>query len=229
METARVCALAHTVRNKLVCEVSHAEHDLRRIVMHANMLDSIMIYLTIAEHEEQQALYEEAGFGVQSRLDIEEPFLEAHGDHVYGSGWETETHEDADVDDDDDDDDYEDYEDEDMRSIFYGENSLAACEHNNTATINFAHFSALDNPLIHFSGGGAVDGERTTDGYLTIIEGMPQGSSSEYVFESESDSEDDLLVFPSNTFSPAKSNDWSQTGKRRFILQPSVSIVECAT
>lgn len=46
--------LAHSARNKLSKEASRADHNLRLLVGHANLLDSLMIQLAEAEREQEQ-------------------------------------------------------------------------------------------------------------------------------------------------------------------------------
>ncbi|CAL5869481.1 uncharacterized protein PFLUO_LOCUS3710 [Penicillium psychrofluorescens] len=46
--------LAHTARKKLTREASRADHDLRLLVGHANLLDSLMVDLADAEHEQER-------------------------------------------------------------------------------------------------------------------------------------------------------------------------------
>lgn len=46
--------LAHTARKKLTREASRADHDLRLLVGHANLLDSLMLDLADAEREQER-------------------------------------------------------------------------------------------------------------------------------------------------------------------------------
>ncbi|KAJ5604892.1 hypothetical protein N7510_010046 [Penicillium lagena] len=46
--------LAHTARKKLTREASRADHDLRLLVGHANLLDSLMVDLADAENEQER-------------------------------------------------------------------------------------------------------------------------------------------------------------------------------
>jgi len=55
--------LAHSVRGKLSTEAARADHDLRLVVGHANILDSLMISLANAE-QEQERCFNKPLFGV---------------------------------------------------------------------------------------------------------------------------------------------------------------------
>lgn len=53
MSVTQTYYLAHTARSKLSHEASKSEHDLFRLVHHANLLDSLMIELAEAEQEQE--------------------------------------------------------------------------------------------------------------------------------------------------------------------------------
>lgn len=53
MSVSQTYYLAHTARGKLSHEASKNEHDLFRLVHHANLLDSLMIELAEAEQEQE--------------------------------------------------------------------------------------------------------------------------------------------------------------------------------
>ncbi|KAJ5907439.1 hypothetical protein N7495_000121 [Penicillium taxi] len=54
MSITQTYYLAHTARKKLTREASRADHDLRLLVGHANLLDSLMIDLADAEQEQER-------------------------------------------------------------------------------------------------------------------------------------------------------------------------------
>jgi hypothetical protein len=54
MTLSQTYVLAHTARNKLSKEASRPDHDLRLLVGHANLLDSLMLELADAEREQEQ-------------------------------------------------------------------------------------------------------------------------------------------------------------------------------
>jgi hypothetical protein len=54
MSITQTYYLAHTARGKLSMEASRADHDLRLLVGHANLLDSLMLQLAEAEREQEQ-------------------------------------------------------------------------------------------------------------------------------------------------------------------------------
>ncbi|EAW06442.1 uncharacterized protein ACLA_081300 [Aspergillus clavatus NRRL 1] len=54
MSITQTYYLAHTARKKLTREASRADHDLRLLVGHANLLDSLMMDLADAEQEQER-------------------------------------------------------------------------------------------------------------------------------------------------------------------------------
>ncbi|KAI9042117.1 uncharacterized protein KD926_006036 [Aspergillus affinis] len=54
MSITQTYYLAHTARKKLTREASRADHDLRLLVGHANLLDSLMLDLAAAEQEQER-------------------------------------------------------------------------------------------------------------------------------------------------------------------------------
>ncbi|KAI9820277.1 MAG: hypothetical protein M1827_005899 [Pycnora praestabilis] len=54
MSITQTYYLAHTARGKLSAEASRADHDLRLLVGHANLLDSLMLDLADAEREQER-------------------------------------------------------------------------------------------------------------------------------------------------------------------------------
>ncbi|KAJ5232364.1 hypothetical protein N7468_005320 [Penicillium chermesinum] len=54
MSITQTYYLAHTARKKLTREASRADHDLRLLVGHANLLDSLMVDLAEAEREQER-------------------------------------------------------------------------------------------------------------------------------------------------------------------------------
>lgn len=53
MTVTQTYYLAHTARGKLSSEASRSDHDLRLLVGHANLLDTLMIELADAEQEQE--------------------------------------------------------------------------------------------------------------------------------------------------------------------------------
>ncbi len=53
MSLTQTYYLAHTARGKLSKEAAHADHDLRLLVGHANLLDGLMLDLANAEQEQE--------------------------------------------------------------------------------------------------------------------------------------------------------------------------------
>lgn len=54
MSITQTYYLAHTARSKLTKEAARADHDLRLLVGHANLLDSLMLELADAEREQER-------------------------------------------------------------------------------------------------------------------------------------------------------------------------------
>lgn len=54
MNITQAYFLAHSARSKLSLEVSRPDHDLRLLVGHANMLDSLLLDLAKAEQEQER-------------------------------------------------------------------------------------------------------------------------------------------------------------------------------
>lgn len=101
--------LAHTARSKLSKEAGRADHDLRLLVGHANLLDSLMLDLANAEREQEQWF----------NNTVRNATKKAQPSHIrWADTIEEESMEDySDDDSDSDDDDYSDY-DEDEETQF---------------------------------------------------------------------------------------------------------------
>lgn len=54
MSITKICFLSHSARGKLSKEAARPDHDLRLLVGHANMLDSLMLDLASAEQEQER-------------------------------------------------------------------------------------------------------------------------------------------------------------------------------
>jgi hypothetical protein len=91
MSITQTYMLAHSARGKLSKEASRADHDLRLLVGHANMLDSLMLDLASAEQEQEQWFNKSLS---QSEEAVEDPQPD----------WEAEDAEDSDSDSDYDED-----------------------------------------------------------------------------------------------------------------------------
>lgn len=70
MSITQTYFLAHSARGKLSKEASRADHDLRLLVGHANLLDSLMVDLATAEQEQEQWFTKSVS---QSEEAVEEP------------------------------------------------------------------------------------------------------------------------------------------------------------
>ncbi|KAJ5215922.1 uncharacterized protein N7498_002329 [Penicillium cinerascens] len=72
MSITQTYYLAHTARKKLTREASRADHDLRLLVGHANLLDSLMVDLADAERE-QEHWFNQTVRGASKASSHEEP------------------------------------------------------------------------------------------------------------------------------------------------------------
>jgi hypothetical protein len=118
MSITQTYYLAHTARKKLTREASRADHDLRLLVGHANLLDSLMVDLADAERE-QERWFNQTVSGA-SKASHEEP---RHIQWASASAVVEEPEEDADLEDtsdlesdlsDSDEEDYSDFDDNDF-------------------------------------------------------------------------------------------------------------------
>ncbi|KKK13449.1 hypothetical protein ARAM_000914 [Aspergillus rambellii] len=108
MSITQTYYLAHTARKKLTREASRPDHDLRLLVGHANLLDSLMLDLADAE-QEQERWFNQTVSGVtkgsqrseSQHIKWAEAVVEEPGDD-----WDPEEASDADSDDSDFEDDY---------------------------------------------------------------------------------------------------------------------------
>jgi hypothetical protein len=91
MSITQTYFLAHSARGKLSKEASRADHDLRLLVGHANLLDSLMLDLASAEQEQEQWFTKSLS---QSEQAVEEPQAD----------WEADDAEESDSDSDSDSD-----------------------------------------------------------------------------------------------------------------------------
>lgn len=82
MSITQTYFLAHSARGKLSKEASRADHDLRLLVGHANLLDSLMLDLASAEQEQEQWFNKSLP---QSQEAVEEPEADWEADDADGS------------------------------------------------------------------------------------------------------------------------------------------------
>ncbi|KAF7907586.1 uncharacterized protein EAF01_005172 [Botrytis porri] len=100
MSITQTYYLAHTARGKLSFEASRADHDLRLLVGHANLLDSLMLELAEAE-QEQESWFNQS---VRKATKQEEPKHIQWADNVVEEVVEEEEEEDWETSDLDNDD-----------------------------------------------------------------------------------------------------------------------------
>jgi hypothetical protein len=91
MSITQTYFLAHSARGKLSKEAARADHDLRLLVGHANLLDSLMLDLASAEQEQEQWFTKSVS---QSEEAVEDPEAD----------WQAEDAEDSESESDDDED-----------------------------------------------------------------------------------------------------------------------------
>ncbi|GFF32650.1 hypothetical protein IFM51744_01846 [Aspergillus udagawae] len=114
MSITQTYYLAHTARKKLTREASRADHDLRLLVGHANLLDSLMLDLADAE-QEQERWFNQTVNGASKSSQTSQPRHIQWADALIEEpeeDWDPEDASDLDSDSDDSDSDAEDYEEE---------------------------------------------------------------------------------------------------------------------
>jgi hypothetical protein len=110
MSITQTYFLAHSARGKLSKEAARADHDLRLLVGHANMLDSLMIDLANAE-QEQERWFNRSLSGAREQEEemkheqtiVEEPEADWEAEDAESSD-ESDTEEDQDIEEDDEED-----------------------------------------------------------------------------------------------------------------------------
>lgn len=113
MSITQTYFLAHSARSKLSREAARADHDLRLLVGHANMLDSLMIDLANAEQEQERWFNKSlSGAREQQQISHEETIAEE-------PEWEAEEAEESDESDyeEEEKDNDMDYDEEDDESL----------------------------------------------------------------------------------------------------------------
>jgi len=112
MSVTQTYYLAHTARGKLSSEASRADHNLRLLVGHANLLDSLMLELAEAE-QEQESWFNQS---VKAAKSEESPKHIQWADTIIEEPEEDWRAEDADSDSSDSEDEYDEDEDIEMAS-----------------------------------------------------------------------------------------------------------------
>lgn len=110
MSLSQTYVVAHTARAKLAREASQPDHNLRRLVGHANLLDSLMCELAEAEREQERWFHDTVNGAVEASDEakhvewadtiIEEPAEDWTAEDAY-SDTDSESDSDAEVDEDD--------------------------------------------------------------------------------------------------------------------------------
>jgi len=109
MSITQTYYLAHTARGKLSKEAARADHDLRLLVGHANLLDSVMLNLADAKKEQEEWLNQTIHSA--SKSTSEDRHIQ-WADAVFEEGEEPEDDSDSDSSSDSDSDYYEEEEEE---------------------------------------------------------------------------------------------------------------------
>ena len=94
MSITQTYFLAHSARGKLSKEASRADHDLRLLVGHANLLDSLMLDLASAEQEQEQWFTKSLSHSQEA---VEEPEADWQAADAEESESESESDDDEDV------------------------------------------------------------------------------------------------------------------------------------
>lgn len=98
MTISETYLLAHSARAKLTKEAARAEHHLRRLVGHANMLDAIMLELADAEREQERWFNDSVKASEEKHADLVETAAEASADDWAVEESDSESSEDDDSD-----------------------------------------------------------------------------------------------------------------------------------
>lgn len=122
MSLTQTYFLAHTARKKLTTEAARADHDLRLLVGHANLLDTLMLELSDAEQEQERwfnqsvngASQEEQSQQQQQQQQQRVKFFADADVEEPEEDWTVDDISDADSDLSSDEDDDEDYDEEDF-------------------------------------------------------------------------------------------------------------------
>ena len=165
MSLTQTYYLAHTARAKLSKEASRADHDLRLLVGHANLLDGLMLDLVDAERE-QESWFNQSVRGAQTQ---EEPKHIQWADQVPTI---TEDYE-------EDDADSEDSEEEDVAS------TLASLRQ--AATLPAVGSIQMDEDE------EAIDDDEEDYENLQLTRTLSHSSPPELMHESDSDSDEDSM------------------------------------
>lgn len=126
MSITQTYYLAHTARKKLTREASRSDHDLRLLVGHANLLDSLMLDLADAE-QEQERWFNQTVSGASKSSPSDAKHIQWAETVVEDpeEDWDPEDVSDADSDlfdeDDEDDDDDDDVDEDDLSDLEDGE------------------------------------------------------------------------------------------------------------
>ena len=167
MSLTQTYYLAHTARAKLSKEASRADHDLRLLVGHANLLDGLMLDLVDAERE-QESWFNQSVRGAQSQ---EEPKHIQWADQV-----PTIT---EDYEEDAEDTDSEDSEEEDVASTL--------------ASLRQAATQPAIGSIQIEEDEEAIDDEEEDYEHLQLTRTPSHSSPPELMHESDSDSDEDSM------------------------------------
>jgi len=113
MSITQTYYLAHTARGKLSSEAARADHNLRLLVGHANLLDSLMLELAEAEQEQESWFNQSVKAATKT---VESPKHIQWADSIVEEPEQDWQAEDADSDDSDSDSEFDDEEDIEMAS-----------------------------------------------------------------------------------------------------------------
>jgi hypothetical protein len=113
MSITQTYYLAHTARGKLSSEAARADHNLRLLVGHANLLDSLMLELAEAEQEQESWFNQSVRAATKT---VEEPKHIQWADSIVEEPEHDWQAEDADSDDSDSESEFDDEEDVEMAS-----------------------------------------------------------------------------------------------------------------
>jgi hypothetical protein len=189
MSLTQTYYLAHTARRKLSKEASRADHDLRILVSHANLLDNLMLELSNAEQEQQRWVDRTA---VSDSHNKNRQFTTEEEQHIQWADQTTveyveESSEDSDSDSDSD---YALSDDEDLPSPSSSFSSFSLSSSVYTASTTTLHRNTAPSVIITQQELLASDTEEDTE--RLALTRSPSHSPPELLDDLSDDSEEDV-------------------------------------
>ncbi|CZT11663.1 uncharacterized protein RAG0_15747 [Rhynchosporium agropyri] len=203
MSVTQTYYLAHTARGKLSFEAARADHNLRLLVGHANLLDSLMLELAAAE-QEQESWFNQS---VKKASKIEEPKHIQWADTIVEDPEEDWQAEDADSSDSD-----SEYDSDDDMEIETGFTLLQRGPSN-------SHMAIVEEAEEQFED----DGEEDFEGLQLQLTPSHSQQPPELDHDSDSSEDDSMPPSPPNNALPTFSEK-QKIATTSYYSQPTASI-----